>query len=661
MTTGIDGGVESGVVAAWHEITVPQGEQAPSTTPRHTEGHLGLLRYFAVIGLVTFLVVTAVLAVFYRRTALSNLVHCAEGQNVVLTQAFANSLWPRFASFLPAVSGLEADELRRHPEVVRLQDAVVAQMRDTSVLRVKIYDLEGRTVFSTEASQIGADQRANPGVVAALAGRRTSELTYRNTFNAFDGEIEDRNVLASYMPIRRFHAGAIEGVFELYDDVTPLVQTMRRTQRNVIVGVTGILALLYVALCLAARHAEGIIQRRRQERDEADRAREKLETQLRHKQRMEAIGTLAGGIAHDFNNILWVILACSELCGKELARESSAWEKLEEIKAAAHRGSDLVQQILTFSRQEAHERKPVLMSDIVNETLRLLKASLPSTVQIERRIDEHSGSVFANISQIHQMIVNLVTNAAHATGEQGGVLQVSLTSVDIDRDDAAPLPELRRKRYTIFSVTDSGCGMDEATMGRIFDPFFTTKEVDEGVGMGLAIVHGIVAGMDGAIRVRSAPGRGSVFEVFLPQCDAAAAVDGDEEGQVLPAKSKGRILFVDDERQIVQVVREMLEDFGYTVTTHTKAVAALEEFVRAPRNFDIVIVDQTMPQITGMELARRMKRIRSDLPVILTTGYSKWVTKERVRDCGISECVTKPIIRRDLGLAVRRVFRVSAL
>jgi signal transduction histidine kinase len=535
-------------VNVWHEIVVPQGRPPSAAAPRPPEPNLYLLRYFTVIGLVSFLVVTAVLAVFYRRMTLDNLVHLAEDQNVVLTQTFANSLWPRFALFLPAVSGLDAAALRKHPEILHLKTAVMAQMRHTRVVRVKVYGLEGRTVFSTEPSQIGSDQSANPGVVAALAGATKSELTYRNTFNAFDREIEHRNVLASYVPIRRSADGPIEGVFELYDDVTPLVETTKRTQRNVIGVVSAVLAALFGALCLAARHADRVIRRQREARAEADRAREKLEAQLRHKQRIEAIGTLAGGIAHDFNNMLSVILACSELGAKELARESPVQEKLKEIKAAARRGSELVQQILTFSRQESRERKPVRVSALVEEALRLLDASLPSSVRIERRIATDAGSVLASPSHIHQMVINLVTNAAHASGEEGGVLRVGLAAVEAGPDDpAAPASDLRPGPYVKLTVSDSGCGMDGAIIGRIFDPFFTTKDVDEGVGMGLAIVHGIVAGMDGVIRVRSAPGRGSTFEVFLPRCDTTG--DGDSEDRLSVTSDD---LFVDHERQAVR-------------------------------------------------------------------------------------------------------------
>ena len=223
---------------AWNEVTVPQVTRSPATPARVPERRLPLLRYFAGIGLVSFLVVTIVLAVYYRRTTLHNLIHLAEEQNVVLTQTFANSLWPRFASFLPTVAGLDTDALRDHPEVLHLRTAVIAQMRDTTVVRVKIYDLQGRTVFSTEPSQIGSDQSDNPGILAALRGATTNELTYRNSFNAFDREIEHRNVLASYIPIRRYAGGPIEGVFELYDDITPLMQTMRRAQYTVIAVVS---------------------------------------------------------------------------------------------------------------------------------------------------------------------------------------------------------------------------------------------------------------------------------------------------------------------------------------------------------------------------------------------------------------------------------------
>jgi signal transduction histidine kinase len=532
-------GTEGTSGGPWHEITLPQRDQPCARTPYRPERLLSLLRYFTVIGIVAFSIVTVALSTFYRRTALRNLLHVAQEQNVVLTQAFSNSLWPGFASFLSTVAELGAEELRQRPEVVRLREAVVALMRDTSVVRVKIYDLQGRTVFSTEASQIGVDQSANPGVVAGKAGKITSELTHRNTFNAFDGEIENRNVLASYVPIRRAQGGPIEGVFELYDDVTPLVETMERTQRGVMLGVTGILVVLYGALFLAVRYADGVVRHQRRERDEAEQARERLEGQLRHRQRMEAIGTLAGGVAHDFNNLLSVILACSEMSTEELPPDSPAREKLEEIKVAARRGSDLVQQVLTFSRQEKQERRPLSMRAVVDEALRLLRLTLPSTVEIRCQMEE-TGRVLASASQMHQMVVNLVTNAVHALGGDGGRLEVTLTTAQVGADEASSHPDLRPGRYIKLTVSDSGCGMDAATMGRIFDPFFSTKDVGEGVGMGLAIVHGVVAGVDGAIQVRSAPGQGTMFQVFLPEHDGECRLDADEEVGALPERAQGR-------------------------------------------------------------------------------------------------------------------------
>ena len=390
-----------------------------------------------------------------------------------------------------------------------------------------------------------------------------------------------------------------------------------------------------------------------QERKEAEEARAKLQAQLQHAQKMEAIGTLAGGIAHDFNNILFAILGYTELTRDDVPEGSLVRANLEEVIKAANRAKDLVKQILIFSRQVEQERKPMLIHLIVKEALKLLRASLPTTIEIRQNIDTKCGFVLADPTQIHQVIMNLCTNAYHAMRESGGVLEVSLDVFDIDAAFAAAHANLEEGAYLRLTVSDTGHGMDGATMERIFDPFFTTKAIGEGAGMGLATVHGIVTSYNGAVTVYSEPGEGTTFHVYLPRVDSTAVPEATATEPV--PRGKERILFVDDEEQIVRFGQQMLERLGYHVTARASSVEALEAFGAEPEKFDLVITDQTMPNMTGVVLARELMRIRPDIPVILTTGFSEAVTQEKAKNMGMRECIMKPVLASDLGRAIRRV------
>ncbi|MFQ5642005.1 MAG: PAS domain S-box protein, partial [bacterium] len=389
------------------------------------------------------------------------------------------------------------------------------------------------------------------------------------------------------------------------------------------------------------------------ERKRAEKEKSELETRLRQSQKMEAIGTLAGGIAHDFNNILWVILGNAEMGLRKLSEDSVVRDKLQEILTASKRAKELVEQILTFSRQEEQECKPVQIHFIVKEALRLLQASLPSTIEIRQDIRD-CGAVLADPSQIHQVIMNLGTNAYQAMGELGGLLEVSMEVVDLDAKSIKSYPELQIGRFVEMTIRDTGCGMDPTTAERIFDPYFTTKGVGEGTGMGLATVHGIVTGLGGAIKVNSEPGKGSTFRVFLPRHDGSISEESEVERETSELRGNEHILVVDDEEQVVTMLGDMLEELGYEVTTETSSVEVLRQFQAHSDRFDLVITDRTMPRMTGLELAEEMVRIRPDIPIILATGFSKIVTEDKIKHSGIRECLKKPIVFHDLEDAIRR-------
>lgn len=381
--------------------------------------------------------------------------------------------------------------------------------------------------------------------------------------------------------------------------------------------------------------------------------RQRLDTQVQHGQKMQAIGTLAGGIAHDFNNILAAIMGYTELVSDDMPRESLAWRNLQRVLTAATRAKDLVQQILAFSRQATPQRQPVQLHLLVREALTLLRASLPSTIAIQQHIETQSGMVFAAPTQIHQLIVHLCTNAEHAMRATGGVLEVRLEACEVDAALAATDPALLPGPYIQFTVRDTGHGMPQEVLDRIYEPFFTTKDVGEGSGMGLAVVHGIVTSHDGAMQVSSTPGQGTTCSIYLPRCDVTTTALGSPTEPLL--RGHERILLVDDEEVLVDLGRETLTRLGYRVATYTNSTEALAAFQAAPDQFDLVITDQTMPLLTGEGLAQALRAIRPNLPIILCTGFSHAITEEKARASGLDAFLMKPVVGRDLGLTIRRV------
>ena len=373
----------------------------------------------------------------------------------------------------------------------------------------------------------------------------------------------------------------------------------------------------------------------------------RLESELRQAQKMEAIGTLAGGIAHDFNNILSALMGYAELAQMRAENNPKLTRNLDEVIEAAERARDLVKQILTFSRKDSQEKKPLQVSAIAKEALKLLRSSIPSTIEIKQDFSSQ-GLVLADPTQIHQIFMNLCTNGYHAMRETGGILTVSLQEIDITGDDFIPGIDLSPGKYLQIEVTDTGQGMDAETQKRIFDPYFTTKKTQEGTGLGLAVVHGIILSHHGQIAVYSEEGKGTSFHVYLPLVEESRQTKGEIDEQAVIQGKNEHILFVDDEEKLVHVAEESFPVSGYQITAHTNPLIALENFKKQPDKYDIIITDMTMPGMTGIELADKIKKMRPDMPIILCTGYSELVSREEVLSTGIKKYLQKPVTMKTL-------------
>lgn len=383
------------------------------------------------------------------------------------------------------------------------------------------------------------------------------------------------------------------------------------------------------------------------ERDE--RERQRLEARLRHAQRLESLGTLAGGIAHDFNNILGAILGYTEMLIGRLRRDRREWQHALEVKKAGERARDIVDRILAFSRRTEHQHRPLRMHPLLEETAGLLRASLPETVSLRLRVPDDEAIVLGEPGRLQQVVMNLCTNAAQAMAGQG-IIDVSLDLVALDTERALSHGSLAAGRYVRLTVRDSGHGMDALTLDRIFEPFFTTKAVGAGTGLGLAMVHGIVADHSGAINVRSGPQEGSSFEVYLQQGDARPADDGLTEAP-LPIGRGERILIVDDEEALVRLGEEMVAALGYEAVGFDSATRALAAFRADPQAFDLVLADEIMPGMTGTQLAAALRAIRPHLPILLMTGYGGPVESPRP---DVREILRKPLVSADIARAIAR-------
>jgi signal transduction histidine kinase/ActR/RegA family two-component response regulator len=388
-------------------------------------------------------------------------------------------------------------------------------------------------------------------------------------------------------------------------------------------------------------------------RQKFERERAELEKQLYQLQKMETIGTLAGGIAHDFNNILTPILGYTDMALEELPDESNLRFDLEQINNAAHRGKDLVQQVLTFSREVDFANKPIQLQPIITEALNLIKASFPPGVVINQHYDQKIGTVLADPTHIHQIVMNLCTNANHAMMKSGGVLDVKLDAVKIEQKAAEKIQNLKKGEYIRLTISDTGHGMDLKTKERIFEPFFTRKEVGSGSGLGLSVVHGIINNYGGAIVVDSTPGKGTTFMIYLPKY-GADLLESDKLDKK-PLKGVEHILFVDDEPEITFMGKKMLENLGYKVSISSDSTFAYEEFKNNPGKYSLLVTDQNMPNLLGTDLAIKMRVLQPDLKVIIITGYSDNLSEEVLNQNGISEVILKPMILDDFSKVIRRV------
>jgi PAS domain S-box-containing protein len=390
------------------------------------------------------------------------------------------------------------------------------------------------------------------------------------------------------------------------------------------------------------------------ERRRAEEERSRLEAQLRQAQKLETIGTLAGGIAHDFNNILTAVIGYLDLALPEVPAESRALADLREVRRAADRAKDLVRQILLFSRQGEQERRPVNLASLIKETLNLIRATLPTTIEIRETVDRTTAPVLADPTQLHQVLMNLCTNAAHAM-RRAGVLEIGLGTVSVDAGMAEAPPTLAPGRYVQLRVRDTGQGMDRTTLDHLFEPFFTTKPLGEGTGLGLSVVHGIVTNHGGAIDVESTPGAGTTFTIYLPV--AATTPEAAPAPAATDLTGHEHLLVVDDDPAIAQVTKRLLERQGYRVTARTSSPEALELLRADAGQYDAMLTDQTMPGLTGLQLAEAALQLRPDLPIILTSGMEDTPLADQGRALGVREFLVKPVNTRDLGEAIRRVLK----
>ena len=378
-----------------------------------------------------------------------------------------------------------------------------------------------------------------------------------------------------------------------------------------------------------------------------------MEENLRQAQKMESIGTLTGGIAHDFNNILGIILGNTELAIEDVPEWSPAHSNLEEIKTASLRAKNIVRQLLSFSRKVEQKMHPIEIARVIKDALKFLRSTIPTTIDVKQDIKVTDETIFADPTQINQIMMNICINASHAMEETGGTFKVSVEKVILDDNSAKEYPKLSSGEHIKIRISDTGPGINPDIIDRIFDPYFTTKEVGKGSGMGLSVVHGIVKNHNGAITVDSNPGKGTTFNILFPKANEKSK--GGKKSTKAPLCGNETILFVDDEISIVKMIKKMLERLGYMVETKMNPVEALDLFKSKPDRFDLVITDMTMPKMTGVKLSEKLMGIRTDIPVIICTGHSAIVDEEKAKKLGLAAYIMKPINMLELSQTIRKV------
>ena len=456
-----------------------------------------------------------------------------------------------------------------------------------------------------------------------------------------------------------------EGVHKLFPEAEFLHQFATegyigvcvKNRQDEMIGILGLFSKTPIDLPDHAREVLEIIATKVTtiiEQERADQAEKQLQGKLAQAQKMEAIGVLAGGIAHDFNNILAAIMGYTELTRVDAQPDSQAAENLDKVLTAAHRAKDLVKQILAFSRQSSVDRMPIKIQPLVKESLKMLRASIPSTISITEEIHPQSGTVLADPTQIHQIVMNLCTNAYHAMEETGGELSVKVNTTFIDSTTVLETRQIPPGEYVELTVSDTGTGIGPDIITKIFEPYFTTKGTGKGSGMGLSITHGIIKSYGGEITVESTIGQGTTFHVYLPclKAEVANLEDQDQVNESVPSGNE-RILAVDDDEAIVKLNKQMLEFLGYKVTAMTSSIDTLAIFQSQPYNYDLLITDMTMPGMTGADLAKKIRAIRPGIPIVLCSGFSELINEKKAKALGINKYLDKPASKNELAKAVR--------
>ena len=378
-----------------------------------------------------------------------------------------------------------------------------------------------------------------------------------------------------------------------------------------------------------------------------------MEEELRQAHKMESIGTISGGIAHDFNNILGIIIGNTELAMDDVPEWNPARHNLEEIKTASMRAREIVKQLLSFSRKTEQAKKIIRILPIIKESIKLIRASIPTTIEIQLEVDDTKGVIEADPTQIHQILINMCTNAAHAMDENGGIMTIRLSEIVLDDLSRHQFQGVESGACIQLTIADTGIGIDNSIAGNIFDPYFTTKEIGKGSGMGLAVVHGIVNNHKGAITVYSEPGQGTTFKILFPSV-GKEPIQEDKSADISPTGNE-KILIVDDEEALAEMGAAMLERLGYNVATEVNPVQALNLIKDDPSRFDLIITDMTMPHLTGDQFSKKVIEMNPELPIILCTGFSHKINRETALGVGICQYLEKPLTKTKLAKVVREV------